>query len=126
MGAAGRMGVLWAGRVDTPWLEEIDTCGGPTLSTNSTPKVNLQPLLNLPSSLSLASQYMALSHIWLIHPPSPKILLWLNNNVCCVCVCVCFSQHQKKMLLPLVTQSCLILCDPMDYSPPGSTVRGIF
>lgn len=71
MGAAGRMGVLWAGRVDTPWLEEIDTCGGPTLSTNSTPKVNLQPLLNLPSSLSLASQYMALSHIWLIHPPSP-------------------------------------------------------
>ena len=26
----------------------------------------------------------------------------------------------------LVTQSCLTLCDPMDYSPPGSSVRGIF
>ena len=22
-------------------------------------------------------------------------------------------------------QSCLILCDPMDYSPPGSSVHGI-
>ena len=25
----------------------------------------------------------------------------------------------------LVTQSCLTLCDPMDCSPPGSSVRGI-
>ena len=24
-----------------------------------------------------------------------------------------------------VTQSCLALCDPMDCSPPGSSVRGI-
>ena len=31
----------------------------------------------------------------------------------CVCVCV------------LVTQSCLTRCDPMDYSPPGSSVYGI-
>ena len=26
----------------------------------------------------------------------------------------------------LVTQLCLTLCDPMDYSPPGSPVHGIF
>ena len=26
----------------------------------------------------------------------------------------------------LVTQSCLTLCDPMDCSPPGSSVHGIF
>ena len=25
----------------------------------------------------------------------------------------------------LVTQSCLTLCDPMDYSPPGPSVHGI-
>ena len=25
----------------------------------------------------------------------------------------------------LITQSCLILCDPMDCSPPGSSVHGI-
>ena len=28
-------------------------------------------------------------------------------------------------LLCLVTQSCLTLCNPMDYSPPGSSVHGI-
>ena len=32
----------------------------------------------------------------------------------CVCVCVC-----------LVYQSNLTLCDPKDYSPPGSSVHGI-
>ena len=26
----------------------------------------------------------------------------------------------------LVTQSCLTLCDPVDYNPPGSSVHGIF
>ena len=31
------------------------------------------------------------------------------------CVCVCS-----------VTQSCLTLCNPMDYSPPGSSVHGMF
>ena len=25
----------------------------------------------------------------------------------------------------LVTQSCLTLCDPMDYSPPGFSVHGV-
>ena len=37
----------------------------------------------------------------------------------CVCVCVCVCVHAR-------TQSCLTLCDPMDYSPPGSSVHGIF
>ena len=32
----------------------------------------------------------------------------------CVCVCV------------LVAQLCLTLCNPMDYSPPGCSVYGIF
>ena len=33
----------------------------------------------------------------------------------CACVCMCV----------LVPQSCPILCDPMDSSPPGSSVHGI-
>ena len=38
------------------------------------------------------------------------------NNVCvCVCVCVCAHAH---------AQSCLILCDPLDCRPPGSSVHG--
>ena len=28
-------------------------------------------------------------------------------------------------MLCLFAQSCLTLCDPMDYSPPGSSVHGI-
>ena len=30
-----------------------------------------------------------------------------------------------KVVLCLVSQSCLTLCDPVDYSPPGSSVHGI-
>ena len=37
-----------------------------------------------------------------------------HEGVVHVCVCVC-----------LVAQSCLTLCDPMDCSPPGSSVHGI-
>ena len=34
-----------------------------------------------------------------------------------MCVCV-------RVLYVLVAQSCLILCEPMDCSPPGSSVHG--
>ena len=37
------------------------------------------------------------------------------EHTLCVCVCVC-----AKLL-----QSCLTLCNPMDCSPPGSSVHGI-
>ena len=36
----------------------------------------------------------------------------------------CFSVMYKENMLFLVTQSCLTLCDPMDCSPPGSSVFG--
>ena len=39
----------------------------------------------------------------------------LSAQVVCVCVCVWVW----------VTQSCLTLCDPVDYSPPGSSVHEI-
>ena len=35
-----------------------------------------------------------------------------------VCVCVCVYMHGKSL------QLCLTLCDPMDCSPPGSSVHG--
>ena len=37
----------------------------------------------------------------------------------CVCVCVCACMHVHALL----TQSCPTLCDPMDCSPPGSSVH---
>ena len=36
------------------------------------------------------------------------------------------SEPPGKPILLLVTQLCLTLCDPMDCSPPGSSVHGIF
>ena len=48
-----------------------------------------------------------------------QILCFMEEIGCpvgvCVCVCVCVW----------VTQSCPTLCDPMDHSPPGSSVLGI-
>ena len=42
------------------------------------------------------------------------------RSVCtCVCVCVC------ACVCVIVTQSCLTLCDPMDYNSSGSPVHGI-
>ena len=42
----------------------------------------------------------------------PRREYWPKNSLC-VCVCVCAQLGQT-------------LCDPMDCSPPGSSVHGIF
>ena len=34
--------------------------------------------------------------------------------------------YAQKAVQCLVTQSCLILCNPMDCSPPGSSAMGFF
>ena len=49
----------------------------------------------------------------------------------CVCVCVCVSGgvfvcRGVCLCVWVCAQSCLTLCDPMDYDPPGSSVHGIF
>ena len=41
------------------------------------------------------------------------------DRTACVCACVCVRVR-------LFTQSCLILCDLMDCSPPGSSIHGHF
>ena len=42
-----------------------------------------------------------------------SLLRKLPEVILCVCVCV------------LVTQWCPTLCNPMDYSPPGSSIHGV-
>ena len=37
----------------------------------------------------------------------------------------CPRSYQKVKVKELVAQSCLTLCEPMDYSPPGSSVHVI-
>ena len=40
--------------------------------------------------------------------------------------CHCLLQFMKVKSESEVTQSCLTLCDPIDCSPPGSSIHGIF
>ena len=42
--------------------------------------------------------------------------------MCVLHVCYVYCMFYMKVL---VTQSCLTLCNPMDYSLPGSSVHGI-
>ena len=48
-------------------------------------------------------------------------LNWAADHYMPVCVCVCVC-----VCVRTVTQSCLTLCNLMNYSPPGSSVHGIF
>ena len=43
----------------------------------------------------------------------------------CVYMCIYIYMCVCVKVKVLVTQSCLVLCDPMDCSPPGSYVHGI-
>ena len=58
---------------------------------------------------------------------SPTVIssrsLNLVCQVTCVCVCVC-ARVCVRICAP--AQPCPTLCDPMDCSPPGSSVHGIF
>ena len=58
-----------------------------------------------------------------IHPILPRTIL---ADTCCpdVIVNVTLFILQKKVQV-LVAQSCPAVCNPMDYSPPGSSVHGI-
>ena len=57
------------------------------------------------------------------HPPKSLSSKSLSNNsyYVCVCACVCVCAHACV----LGAQSCPTLCNPMDRSPPGSSVHGI-
>ena len=61
------------------------------------------------------THYCAVYSIWYISVNAPCDL-----EKKCV-FCSCFGYQFSS-----VTQSCSTLCDPMDCSPPGSSVHGIF
>ena len=47
-----------------------------------------------------------------------------RQHVCTLCDLFMKYQNCYSNLLCLVAQSCLTLCDPMDCSPPGSSIHG--
>ena len=59
------------------------------------------------------------------------VCMCVRVRVCALCVCVCVCARACVCMLSRVcvcvcvcAQSCLTLCDPMDCSPPGSSVHG--
>ena len=62
--------------------------------------------------LSLVAASKGLLQLW-----DTGFSLWWLLLCVCVCVCVCVGS---------ITQSYPTLCNLMDYSPPGSSVHGIF
>ena len=73
------------------------------------PPPYIQTSIVPPPTIFLHHMLNALPPMWLYLKKGPLHL--------CVCVCVC--------VCVLITQSCLILCDCMDCSRPGSFVHGI-
>ena len=61
--------------------------------------------------------------------PGRRFTIWATRELYCVCfrytakwfnyTYICACMHAKSL------QSCLTLCNPMDCSPPGSSVHGI-
>ena len=78
---------------------------------------NQQDSMELPMgfgvSLKFKSMLCYLQHAWSCVNKSPSASVFETVSSTCVCVCVC-------------AQLCQILCNLMDYSPPGSSVHGIF
>ena len=75
-----------------------------------------QDLSQVPQSLC-ASTFSSVKWGWIITEPIPQESAeGLHETV--------LIKHWK--VKALVTQSCLTLCNPVDCSPPGSSIHGIF
>ena len=62
---------------------------------------------------------------WISHVTQPLFILRLrkDSGIILPSSTYCFCLNFENNLL--VAQSCLTLCDPMDCSPPGSSVHGL-
>ena len=55
-----------------------------------------------------------------IHKPEFQLFVAYETDMMCACVRVCVPVCAR-----LVSKSCLNLCDPIQWGPPGSSVYGI-
>ena len=125
-------------------LRSIQDLSSPTRGWTRTPALEGQSLTQwttskVPAGISCAGCHRekeeagmirpsSLCLVFLILPLYPVPLLHWVIPICMIC-----AFDKKKYLIILVclglcvlTQSCPILCDPLDYIPPGSSVHGIF
>ena len=92
--------------------------------SNSLQPHGLQPtklicLWNSPSKNTGVGRHSLLQGIFPIWGLNPRLLH-------CRQILYCLSHQGSPIAIEvLFTQSCPTLCDPMDYSPPGSSTHGI-
>ena len=55
-----------------------------------------------------------------------NVRIWVNSNRCHQKISILGAGILILVVLGLIAQSCPTLCDPLDYSPPVSSVQGIF
>ena len=96
---------VMSGTVERPmWEGTAASCPVMWLSLGADPTAQLDLHILQPWQLDLASQETLRQN----HPAKSLPDFWPQETSCC-----------------LVTKSCPILCNPMDCSPPGSSVHGI-
>ena len=74
----------------------------------------------------------------IVHQPryrgKPQKVCWIAElffretglpSSCCLSLAISFPSRKKSESETEVAQSCLTLCDPVDCSPPGSSIHGI-
>ena len=88
---------------------------------------------HLLSILAIFSHFPPLSCFPVCNPSKALSQFWpqavFQIKRVCVCVCVCVGVWVCLCVgvgvCVLAAQSCLTLCNPMDYSPPGSSIHGL-
>ena len=95
----------------------------------------------VPSTWDTLQPARYLSFTWLIHFLLPwphflaETLVWSLSSSVSPAACslkaydflyIVWAQCVFTMCVWMCVQSCLTLCDPMNYSPPGFSVHGIF
>ena len=74
------------------------------------------------NSLIHLSGFSSFPVLFLLTPPTPILTSWDHFRITYLCPCPGSAPVRAACL---VTQSCLTPCDPMDCSPPGSSVQEI-
>ena len=112
-------------------IEILYSAGKPVIMCNvssgtSSPTTRLFPLLVAPSEDRVRLVTSVMSNSLRRHGPWPARLLcpWDSPGENTAVGC-----HDQKVLILVqseVAQSCLTLCDPMDYNLPGSSINRVF
>ena len=103
------------------WLVILQACQS-ILSCLASHRSGPQQVLFLPIFSFLPSLWYSVTHTHTGFPggsDGKESACDAATNTTTIYTCVCVCAHAKSL------QLCLTLCDPMDYSPPGSSVHGI-